>query len=112
MAKALQPGDHVIYRKTKHSERPGPRAINVHPTPKGEEYVYEVDKFWVVVQVRDNSIVLATRRGKQHVVDRNNPALRRPNWIERWIYKDRFPSLEECLAVEAAQKQPPVKESV
>jgi hypothetical protein len=106
MAKELQPGDHVIYRKTKHSERPGPRAINVHPTPKGEQYVYEVDKFWVVSQVRDDSIVLVTRRGKQHVVDRRNPALRRPNLIERWLYKDRFPTLEECLASVAEQQEP------
>jgi hypothetical protein len=94
----FRPGDPVIYRKVKRSEQPGPRAKNVHPAPKGEEYLYEVDKFWVVAETRGNDVVLVTRRGKQHVVECTNPALRRPNWLQRWVYRDRFPNLAECLA--------------
>jgi len=37
------------------------------------------------------------------VVNRNNPALRRPNWFERWLYRDRFPTLAACLAAAKAQ---------
>jgi hypothetical protein len=108
--KDFQPGDPVIYRKFKHSERPGPRAKNVHPAAKGEEYVYEVDKFWVVCENRGESLVLVTRRGKQHIVERNNPSLRRPNLLERWYYRDRFPRLEECLAAaQASQHEPSAK---
>ncbi|MBW3598159.1 MAG: hypothetical protein KY475_12925 [Planctomycetes bacterium] len=103
----LQPGDPVIYRKMKRSESPGPRAIKVHPTPKGEEYLYEVDKFWTVAETRGDQLLLVTRRGKQHLVDRKTPHLRRPNWVERWLYRDRFPRLEECLAQLREERQEP-----
>jgi hypothetical protein len=107
--KDFQPGDPVIFRKTKHSERPGPRAKNVHPTPKGEQYVYEVDKFWVVVEARPDTLLLITRRGKQHVVERTHPGLRRPNWLQRWLYRDRFPKLEECLAAAHTSSATPAR---
>lgn len=103
----FRPGDPVIFRKTKRSERPGSRAKNVHPATKGEQYVYEVDKFWVVAEVHDDRLVLMTRRGKRHVVDRQNRALRRPSLIQRWMYRDRFPTLNECLAAaDSAQAAP------
>ena len=67
--------------------------------------MYEVDKFWVVAESRPGEVLLITRRGKQHVVERGNPALRRPNWLRRRLYRDRFPKLEECLTA-ARQPQP------
>ncbi len=88
-------GDRVIYTRDKYSNRPGPRAKNVSPTPHGETYAYQVDKYWVVSEFRpDGSIVLKTRRGKNHVVAEGDPRLRKARWWERLIYAGRFPSSE------------------
>ena len=84
-------GDWVIYRKTKHSPHPGPRAENILPASNGDLYAYTVEKFWVVTDVRDDgSLVLETRRGKQHLVGSAIPSLRKANWWERWRYRSRF----------------------
>ena len=88
-------GDRVIFSRDKYSNRPGPRAKNVSPTPHGETYSYQVDKYWVVIEVNeDGSLVLKTRRGKTHVVPMEDPRVRRANWWERMLYASRFPSLE------------------
>jgi hypothetical protein len=90
----LKPGDHVIYVKTKQSVHPGPRAKAVEPSPNGDDYSYVVDKFWTVVEIReDNKLLLMTRRGKTHLVDADSPHIRRPRWWERLLFRDRFPSL-------------------
>ena len=61
------------------------------PSEKGELYSYTVDKFWVVRAIQhDGRLVLLTRRGKQHTVSPDDPALRRPNFLQRWMYKQRF----------------------
>lgn len=87
-------GDRVIYTRDKYSNRPGPRAKNVSPTPHGETYAYQVDKFWVVNEfLPDGSIVLQTRRGKNHVVSSDDPRLRKASWWERLIYSSRFPEV-------------------
>lgn len=94
-AARFEQGDWVIYRKTKHSTHPGPRSENVFPTPHGDEYAYTVDKFWIVSSVQeDGSLVLKTRRGKQHVVQPDDPNLCAPNWWQRWRYRSRFPTVE------------------
>jgi len=88
----FSPGDPVIYRRSKCTTHPGPRAVHVTPAPRGEDYAYEVDKFWVVVEMRsDHTLVLRTRRGKLHVVRDNDPHLRRPNLLERIRFGPRFP---------------------
>ncbi len=85
-------GDRVIYTRDKYSNRPGPRAKNVSPTPHGETYTYQVDKFWVVSEfLADGSIVLQTRRGKNHVVAAGDPRLRKARWWEKFFYANRFP---------------------
>lgn len=85
-------GDHIIYRVTKCSASPGPRATCVSPEPRGEHYIYDVDKYWAVVETRaDGSLVLETRRGKQHIVSATDPRLRRPNLWERLFLRGRFP---------------------
>lgn len=92
---AYHPGDWVIYRKTKFGLRPGPRAENVVPARSGEQYSYEVDKYWVVAQVLHNSrVVLMTRRGKMHEVSTSDPLLRRANLWERWLLRQRFPQAD------------------
>jgi hypothetical protein len=96
----LEPGDWVIFRKTKHSEHPGPRASNVAPAPFGEGYSYTIDKYWVVQEVlADGALRLRTRRGKEHIVAPNDPRLRRANLFQRLFYRSRFVSvLEQPLA--------------
>lgn len=91
----FSPGDLVVYRKFKHSSIPGPRAKDVDPAPRGEEYTYSVDKFWIVAELQsDDSVLLATRRGKQHVVECSDPNLRHARWWEKLVYRGRFPAPE------------------
>lgn len=88
----FSPGDPVIYRKFKYSSTPGPRAKDVDPAPRGEDYTYSIDKFWVVVELcSENRVLLETRRGKQHVVELTDPNLRHARWWEKIFYRDRFP---------------------
>ena len=92
-------GDPVIYRREKHSSRPGPRARNIDPAPLGEYYSYEVDKFWMVKEVQPGGVlVLITRRGKTHLVPPDDPRLRRPHWWERLLYNNRFPAQPPTMA--------------
>jgi hypothetical protein len=95
-----KPGDAVVYRKTKFSNHPGPRAKAVEPAAHGDDYNYEVDKFWVVVKTADDGKVVArTRRGKTHMIDPDDPNLRPAHWWERWLYGDRFPKLTDDATV-------------
>jgi hypothetical protein len=92
----FQIGDPVIFRVRKFTSHPGPRAQRVTPAPRGEFYEYEVDKFWVVAEVReDGRLRLLTRRGKEHVVDPDDPRLRRARWWERCWWRHKFPTLSE-----------------
>ena len=90
-----KPGDPVIFRVTKQSTDPGPRAVDVHPAQSGETYSYQVDKFWTVRTVADDSVQLVTRRGKERQVSKNDIRLRHARWWERWIYASRFPKLSQ-----------------
>lgn len=90
----FQPGDWVVYSKTKHSTRPGPRATEISPSQAGDTYSYVVDKYWVVTEVRDGRIRVRTRRGKQHEVDLDDPNLHRATWWERLRYRSRFRAIE------------------
>jgi len=86
------PGDPVIYRVSKSSTRPGPRAQAIRPSRAGNDYRYVIEKFWIIDEIRsDGMLVLRTRRGKSHVVPPDAAALRRPNLWERWWYRRRFP---------------------
>ena len=89
-----QIGDLVVYRKTKHSPAPGPRAVNVNPASSGEDYAYQVDKYWVVVEVHENYLVLGTRKGKRNSVSLDDPNIRRASFWERWRCRARFPEFE------------------
>jgi len=93
MRKPIKPGDQVIYRKRKYSVRPTPHARFVMPSSNGDDYSYDVDKFWVVIDVRpDHQLVVCTRRGKRVTVDAQDPALRRARWWERLLFRHRFPN--------------------
>lgn len=95
MKTAFRPGDLVVYRKTKHSTQPGPRAENIQPAANGDTYSYTVDKFWMVDDVlEDGTIVATTRRGKKNFLQPDNPMLKRANLIQRILYRARFAGLE------------------
>lgn len=101
MKKRLRPGDAVIYTVQKQGPHPGPRAKEVDATPHGEFYVYQVDKFWTVQDVtEDGRVVLRTRKGKTHLVDADDPRLRKAHWWERWLFRSRFPKFETQAARE------------
>ncbi len=92
MIGSFSPNDRVVYTREKHSLSPGPRAKNISPSPHGEMYSYEVDKYWVVRQVKDGQLVLETRRGKQHSLPVDDSRLRKANLWERLFFANRFPS--------------------
>ena len=95
MASEFRPGDPVIFRVTKQTTHPGPRAVDVHPAQSGETYSYQVDKFWTVREVQDKDVLLITRRGKQRSVPKDDIRLRHARWWERWVYANRFPKLSQ-----------------
>ena len=88
-------GDWAVYRKSKQGANPGRRAAHVMASPKGETYGYVVDKFWVVDEVLvDGRLRLVTARGKLHVVSPDDPNLRRPGLVQRFLWRDRFALVE------------------
>jgi hypothetical protein len=92
MKRRFQVGDKVVYTREKYTSRPGPRAKNVFPAPNGESYHYEVEKYWCVAEVRSSGqLLLETRRGKQHLIDSDDPRLRKASWSERIFKKGLFP---------------------
>lgn len=92
MERELKRGDPVIYRLTKRSTHPGPRAVNIHPAPHGDTYTYCVDKYWRVKKVmEDNKVLLYTRRGKEHVCDQDDANLIQPGMIRKIVFSKRFP---------------------
>ena len=88
----FSPNDWVVYTREKHSLSPGRRAKNILPSPHGEMYSYEVDKYWVVRQVKDGMLILETRRGKQHSLPVGDFRLRKANLWERLFFAHRFPN--------------------
>ena len=90
----LEPGDPVIYRKSKASTRPGPRARNVQASENGDDYYYDVDKYWTLSDVlADGRLVVVTRTGKRLYLPPQDGRLRKAGLLERFRYRSRFPSL-------------------
>lgn len=84
-------GDWVVYRKSKQSTSPGPRAQGVVASTKGEKYSYVVDKYWVVEDVLPtDELLLRTRRGKVHRVSVDDLNLRHAGLLARLLYRHRF----------------------
>lgn len=91
MSNSFHPNDWVVYTREKYSRSPGPRAKNINPAPRGELYSYEVDKYWVVREVREKELVLETRTGKLHTLPINDRRLRKASLWERLFQSNRFP---------------------
>jgi len=88
-------GDWAVYRKSKRSTSPGPRASNIVATEKGESYTYVVDKFWVVESIlSEDQVRVRTARGKTHVLSSDDPNLRRPSILQRLFWRERFREAE------------------
>lgn len=94
-------GEPVVYRATKYSSHPTPRAVHVQPESKGEGYVYEVNKYWTVAEVEGNDVVVVTRRGKYHRLSATSDELRPAAWWEKLAYRSRFPALESLNSLQA-----------
>jgi hypothetical protein len=93
MAYRYKVGDKVVYTRDKYTPRPGPRAKNVFATPNGEAYQYQVDKYWIVANVReDDVIILKTRRGKNHTVAADDHRLRKASLFECLWRAHLFPA--------------------
>ena len=91
--------DLVVYSKQKHSVSPGPRAREVEAAARGETYSYTVDKFWIIEQqLVDGQLLLITRTGKQHAIDKNDPNLRKATLWEKWYYRRRYREIKRLLS--------------
>ena len=95
--KRFRKGQVVVFRKEKHSTHPGPRAHNVRPAHRGDMYDYLVDKYWIIVEIEGDVLVLKTPKGKVHRIPANDPHLHRLRLHERlWL---RFRSPERLNAL-------------
>ena len=104
-----RPGDRVIYTAVKHSAHPGPRAEAVEPERNGEGYSYHVKKYWLVLDVRnDGVLVVVTRRGKQRTVLPSDARLRPARWWENFFLASRFPQPEEIQSDAGSSRLPPL----
>ena len=100
MKAQFHPGDLVIYRKQKISLCPPRGAKCVSPAAHGDQYSYLVDKFWTVVAVEPNDAILVrTRRGKELRVLADDPSLRPASWLERLLFRHRFPAFVRVISV-------------
>ncbi|MCC9602219.1 hypothetical protein LOC67_16810 [Stieleria sp. JC731] len=90
-------GDWAVYRKSKQGANPGRRAAQVIASSKGETYRYVVDKFWIVDEVlSDGRLCLVTARGKRHTIEPDDPNLRRPGFLQKLLWRERFAVVEAC----------------
>lgn len=90
-------GDRIVYRKTKISPLPGPRAYEITGSDKGENYTYLVDKYWVVADVLDDGrLVAKTRRGKLNYVWPYDPNVRKARLTDALFRRDLFPSFAKA----------------
>ena len=91
----IEVGSQVIYRKPKHSCKPGPRAAAITPSKHGDSYSYFVDKYWVVVECNPpDEIVVLTRSGKRLTLNADDPNLRRAGFLNRVFRRNRFPEFK------------------
>jgi len=84
-------GDLLVYRVPKCSAHPTRRAIGLHASRHGEDYTYEVAKFWKVVEVAERHLVCITRKGKERLVEIGDSRARKAHWLERVLMAYRFP---------------------
>jgi hypothetical protein len=84
-------GDGVVYYKSKKSPSPSLRAQNLRPQKHGEEYSYVIKKYWTVLKVDRDELIVATRRGKYNRIKIDDPRLHKISLLEKILYFGRFP---------------------
>lgn len=110
MKAQFHPGDLVIYRKQKISLCPPRGARHVSPAVHGDHYSYLVDKFWTVIAVEPNDAILVrTRRGKELRIPAEDPCLRPASWLERLVFRRRFPAFVRTISVSEPQVSAPIR---
>jgi hypothetical protein len=86
---------------------PGPRAEALQPEPNGEGYSYHVKKYWRVLDVQsDGMLVVVTRRGKQRQIPTSDSHLRPARWWESFFLRSRFPQTEEIQTGDSTRLPP------
>ena len=92
MSNRYHVGDRVVFTRDKYTSCPGRRAKNIVAAPNGESYRYQVDKYWLVIEVQaGGELRVATRRGKTHNIQANHPQLRKATLFERLFKRRLFP---------------------
>lgn len=92
MAAKYRLGEKVVFKSTRYSVCPSPRAKNIIAAPNGEAYEYEVDKYWIVIEAdQPDSVLLQTRTGTTHRLASDDVRLRKATWWERIIHHHWFP---------------------
>lgn len=82
----------VVYLYDRSSSHPDPTGKNVFASKKGEQYQYQVEKYWVVTRILDDDVVEAiSRSGTVHEIDCHDPRLRKATWWERIFKSNAFP---------------------
>lgn len=82
----------VVYLYDHSSSHPDPAGKNVFASKKGEQYQFQVEKYWVITRILDDDRVEATSRsGTVHEIDRHDPRLRKATWWERIFKSKAFP---------------------
>lgn len=94
-------GDWVVYRKQKRGAIPTKRAINIHPFEKGEQYSYQIEKFWVVQDVLpDDKVILCTIKGNKKTVNTKDPGLYKASLLQRFFLRNKYRNIERVLIQE------------
>lgn len=91
---AVGVGAPVVYRRQEVSTHPGPDAVDVYPSARGEFYYYSLIKYLRVVEVLgDGRVVAVERNNKTMCLLPNDSHLRKARLTERFLYHWRFPRL-------------------
>jgi len=105
--RTFRAGEVVVYAKDKFSQKPGARARDVDPAPRGDFYRYTVDKYWIVAEVHGEELILVTPGGKAHRVARDDRHLRPLSLSERlrlrFLDRERLDALNESMRAHEAE---------
>lgn len=99
-------GDHVVYHADKTSARPGRRAEDIYPSEHGEDYSYTVDKYWTVMALEGDEVVVRTRTGKTRRINVDDRRLRKASFLEKMRYAKRFPGLAHSVETDEGPRPP------
>ena len=90
-------GDKVVYNKPKHSTHPSPNAKDLKPSELGEEYDYNIKKYWIVLTCTQNVVTICTPTQKiLHFVP-NDKNLRKASIWDRIFNRKEFPDFPTDL---------------